>query len=177
MLCHGFYLYGFSLTCYVSFHQTFVEERKNKERSSAWKRHTSINTLWPRQNGRHFADDTFKRIFMNENVRISINISLKFVHTGLINNIPALVQIMAWRRPGDKPLSDPVVVRLLTHICVTRPQWVKCSSSSISSVMQKRHVLYDASSLGFWCLPVSIRKICELVLNLLRDRLILWCFT
>ena len=83
-----------------------------------------INTLWPRQNGRHIADDTFKRIFMNENVIISINISLKFVPKGLINNITALVQIMAWRRPGDKPLSDPVMVSLLTHICVTRPQWV-----------------------------------------------------
>ena len=57
-----------------------------------------VNTLRPRQNGRQFADDTFKRIFMNENVRISINISLKFVPKGLINNIPALVQIMAWRR-------------------------------------------------------------------------------
>ena len=33
---------------------------------------------------------------------------------------------MAWRRPGDKPLSEPIVVRLPTHICVTRPQWVKC---------------------------------------------------
>ena len=33
----------------------------------------------PRQNGRHFAEDSFKRIFMNENVRISIKISLKFV--------------------------------------------------------------------------------------------------
>ena len=66
-----------------------------------------INTLRPRQNGRHFADDTFKRIFMNENVKISINISLKFVPKGLINNIPALVQIMAWRRPVDKPLSEP----------------------------------------------------------------------
>ena len=84
-----------------------------------------INTLRPRQNGRHFADDTFKRIFMNENVRISINISLKFVPKGLINNIPALVQIMAWRRPGDKPLSEPMMVNLLTHICVTRLQWVK----------------------------------------------------
>ena len=51
----------------------------------------TINTLRPRQNGRHFADDTFKRIFMNVNVRISINISLKLVPKGLINNIPALV--------------------------------------------------------------------------------------
>ena len=31
---------------------------------------------------------------------------------------------MAWRRPDVKPLSEPVMVSLLTHICVTRPQWV-----------------------------------------------------
>ena len=84
----------------------------------------SLNTLGPRQNGRHFADDTFKRIFMNENVRISIKISLKFVPMGPINNFQALVQIMAWHCPGDKPLSEPMLVSLLTHICVTRPQWV-----------------------------------------------------
>ena len=44
---------------------------------------------------------------------------------GSINNIPALVQIMAWRRQGDKPLSKPMMGSFLTHICVTRPQWVK----------------------------------------------------
>ena len=87
-----------------------------------------FNTLRPRQNGRRFADDTFKRIFLNENVRISIKISLKFVPKGPINNIPVLVPIMAWRRSGDKPLSEPMMVSLLTHICVTRPQWVKMSS-------------------------------------------------
>ena len=81
-----------------------------------------INTLGPRQNGRHFADDSFERIFLNENVWFSNKISLKFVPQGLINNIPALVQIMAWCRPGDKPLSEPVLARLLTDICVTRPQ-------------------------------------------------------
>ena len=74
--------------------------------------------------GRQFADNTFKCIFLNENVTISIKISLKFVAKGPINNIPALVQIMAWRRPGDKPLSEPMMVSLPTHICVTRPQWV-----------------------------------------------------
>ena len=50
-----------------------------------------IITLKPRQNGRHFADDIFKCIFLNENVLILIKISLKFVPTGPINNIPALV--------------------------------------------------------------------------------------
>ena len=86
--------------------------------------HLPINTLRPRQNGRLFADDCFKRIFLNENNRISIKISLKFVPKGPIINIPALVQRMAWRRSGDKPLSEPMMVRSLTHICVTRPQWV-----------------------------------------------------
>ena len=84
----------------------------------------TFNTLRPRQNGRRFADGTFKRIFFNENVRISIKISLKFVPKGPINNNPALVQIMAWRQSGDKPLSEPMMVSLRTHICVTRPQWV-----------------------------------------------------
>ena len=84
-----------------------------------------VNSLRPRPNRRHFADDIFKCIFFNENVWISIKISLKFVPKDPINNIPALVQIMAWRRPGDKPLSEPMMVSLTTHICVTRPQWVK----------------------------------------------------
>ena len=61
----------------------------------------TINSLRPRQNGRLFADDTFKRIFLNENIRISTENSLKFVPNRLISNIPALVLIMAWRRPGD----------------------------------------------------------------------------
>ena len=64
-------------------------------------------------------------MFLNENVWIPIKISLKFIIKGPINNIPALVQIMAWCRSGDKPLSEPMMVRLPTHICVARPQWVK----------------------------------------------------
>ena len=83
-----------------------------------------VNTLRPRLNGRHFADDIIQRIFLNDNIWIPIKISLKFVPKGSINNIPALVQIMGWRRPGDKPLSEPMMVNLPTHICVTRPQWV-----------------------------------------------------
>ena len=83
-----------------------------------------INTLRPRRNGQHSAGDIFKRIFFNENVEISLNISLKFVPKGPINNILALVQTMAWRRPGDKPLFEPMMVSFLTNICVIRPQWV-----------------------------------------------------
>ena len=83
-----------------------------------------FNTLRPTQNGRPFADDIFKCIFVTENAWIPIKISLKFAPQGPINNILALDQIMAWRRPGAKPLSGPMKVRLPTHVCVTRPQWV-----------------------------------------------------
>ena len=48
-----------------------------------------------------------------------------FVPKGRINNIPSLVQIVAWRQWGDKPLSEQMMVSLLTQICVTRSQWVK----------------------------------------------------
>ena len=58
-----------------------------------------------------FPDDIFKCISLNEYVWISIEISLKYVPTGSINNITALVQIMAWCRPGDKPLSEPMMVK------------------------------------------------------------------
>ena len=95
-----------------------------------------LNTLRARQNGRHFADDMFKCIFLNENVWILIKISLKFVPKGPNNNNPALFQIMAWRRPGDKPLSEPMMVSLPMHKCVVRPQWVKQLGSNIQTVIR-----------------------------------------
>ena len=110
-------------------------------------RYPVVNTLGPRQNGRHFADDTVSRIFVNENVRISMKLSLKFVP---INNIPALVQIMAWRRSGDKPLSEPVMVSLPTHICVTRPQWVNCMRQWLDINMLYNHIwrIWHAALMG-----------------------------
>ena len=57
-----------------------------------------FNPLRPRPNRRHFADDIFKCIFLNESVWISIKISLKFVPKGLINKIPALVQMLGRRQ-------------------------------------------------------------------------------
>ena len=75
-----------------------------------------FNTLRPRQMTAVLADDIFKCIFLNENVGISIKISLKFDPKGAINNIPALVQKMAWRRPGDKPFSEPMMVTVYWSI-------------------------------------------------------------
>ena len=81
-----------------------------------------VNTLRPRQDGRHFPDDILKCIFLNENIWILRTISLKRVWKAGINNIPSLVQIMAWRR----------------HICVTRPQWVKESPHGTTVAFKNR---------------------------------------
>ena len=67
-----------------------------------------INSSPPGQYGRHFPDDVLKCIFLNEEMCILIQISSKFVPKGPINNNPALDQIMAWHRSGDKPLSEPM---------------------------------------------------------------------
>ena len=69
----------------------------------------NVNTLRPRQNDLYFADDIFKCISLNEKVWILIKISLNFVPKGPINNMPALVQIMAWRLFGTKPLSKSML--------------------------------------------------------------------
>ena len=101
-----------------------------------------LNSLRPRLNRHPFADDIFKCIFLNENEWISRRISLKFFPKVRINNIPALVQIMACRRSGGKPLSEPMMVSLLTHICVTRPQWVNvepCCSLALSHRFGPQH--------------------------------------
>ena len=88
----------------------------------------NINTVCNDWN-RFLADSIFIYIFLNENVWMDIKMSVKFVPKGPINNIQALVQIMAWCRPGDKPLSEPMMVTLLMQICVTQPQRVKMSCS------------------------------------------------
>ena len=94
--------------------------RRGPEPLRKWTTHSTSLTLWRRdKNGRHFADDIFKFISLNEDVLILIKNSLAFVSKGSIYNIPALVQIMVGRPPpGDNPWSEP----MMTHICTTRPQ-------------------------------------------------------
>ena len=70
-----------------------------------------INSLSPRRNG-YF--QTYFPQWLDE-----------FVNKGSINNIPTLVQKMAWRRADDKPLSGPLKISLPTLICVTHSRWVK----------------------------------------------------
>ena len=59
------------------------------------------------------ADNNFKCIFLNENDRIPIRFSLKFVPRSRIDNKPALLQVMAWRQIGHKPLPEPILPRVI----------------------------------------------------------------
>ena len=98
-----------------------------------------FETSRPRQHDRHFADDTFKNIFLNVNVSIVIKNSLKFVPKGLTNKIPVMIQTMTWRRSRDKTshylkqwqwdyrhtytplgLSELTHWGRVTHICVSK---------------------------------------------------------
>ena len=90
-------------------------------------------TLMLRQNGCHFANNIFKLIFLYQNFGVLIQISFRYVPRGSINDKPGLAQIMAWCQRGNKPLSKPLWLYLLTHTCVTRPRWVNQTLISIMS--------------------------------------------
>ena len=57
--------------------------------------------------------DNIKCIFLNENGRIPIRISLKWFPRSQINNKPVLVQVMAWRRTCDKPLPELMLTQFI----------------------------------------------------------------
>ena len=82
-------------------------------------------THWGRDKMTAISQTTFSNVFYSMKLLefARIKISLTFASKGPINYIPAVIPIMAWRRPGDKSLSEPMVVSLPTHTCVTRPQW------------------------------------------------------
>ena len=74
-----------------------------------------------------------------------------------------LVQIMAWCRPGDKPLSEPMMIILLTHIYVTRPPWVNSALAKLplnvnfglTSFIKwpRRNLLYWSSNISYFHAP------------------------
>ena len=72
-----------------------------------------INTLRPRQDCRHFTDDIFYCIFLNKNVCISIQISLKFVLKGPVDDTSALDQLVFWYQTGDKPLPESMMAQFI----------------------------------------------------------------
>ena len=111
-------------------------------------------TRWDRDKIAGISQKTsLNAFFLNENIWISLKISLKFVPKCPVNNIPALVQIMAY-----KPLYEPMMVGLLTHICVIRPQWVKLSNTRTVApslcyikLRQQKTTLYTGGSMLRQC--------------------------
>ena len=98
------YLYWITVFGKYVFEYTFSKHKLNRF-TLTWISPVNRSLHWDKM-AAIFHTDNLKRIFLNENVWISISISLQFVPRGPINNIPALVQIMAWRRPGDKHYLD-----------------------------------------------------------------------
>ena len=94
----------------------------------------------PRQNGRHFPDDIFKWIFLNETLYVSLKISLKFVLRFRISNILPLVLILAWRRLGEKPLSEPMMTDVFMKIqpfvwSLWQERWDKEVGNKLHTIM------------------------------------------
>ena len=126
-----------------------------------------MNTLRPKQNGCHFADDIFKYIsWMN---------TYEFRSRFSLNNILTWAQIMNWRRTGDKPLSEPMMVSLPTHICVcvSRPQWVKllCFSNQLDGFtatwkIENQYIDYDDTAL----------KICPIITGVSQRSFLAPCY-
>ena len=149
--------------------------------------HTNI-ILGPRHNGRHFPDDIFKCIFLIKIYKFWLRfhwnlfpkVQLLIFHWNLfpkdqIVNIPALVQMMALHRQGYKPLSEPMMVNLLTHICVTRPQWeyTVCFCDTQNETEQNRLLcvfkmffarVINKNALACWSLSIS----CEAAWSLIQ---------
>ena len=76
------------------------------------------------------ADDIFKCIFLNENDKIPTPVSLNFVPDETYDNNPTLVQVMAWRRAGDKPSPDPMFIQFTGAYLRHCGRWVKCLPTS-----------------------------------------------
>ena len=114
-----------------------------------------------RQNGHNFTD-IFKCIFLNENVWNSIKISLKFVPMGPNNNIPLLVQIMAWCWHCDKPLCEPMMVRLQMHI-----SRVSCQKGPTRHAYAWQIGPFWQDTLDMWCITLRHQDpgICLHVIN------------
>ena len=124
----------------LAIFRNLVTEITSKSKNNAKVCFYSFLTPW----GRDKMDDilqTFSNAFSW--LKILNKISLKFVPKGPINNFPALVQIMAWRCPGDKPLSELMMLSLPMHICVTGLQWVKQSIILSCKICEKNFLIRD----------------------------------
>ena len=115
-----------------------------------------VNSSPPGQNGCHFADDIYTSILVNETLCIWITISLKFVPKGQHDNNLALVQIMAWHRIGDKPLSEPMLTWFTdkyaalggVELKITRKD--RCPPKCWTQIIAKTYPSYKGNPLKLW---------------------------
>ena len=95
-----------------TFNSNTLRPKQNEHHFCRVQFHIHFNSSPPGQNGRHFADDIFRCIFVNEMFCILLKKkSLNFIPKGPIDNNQALVKIMACCRIDDKPLSEPMLTR------------------------------------------------------------------
>ena len=95
----------------------------NRVNNGFWFAWVEILRLWL-----NCADEIFKCISLKDNQDNYILIPQKIVHNGSVSNKTALLGIVTWRRISNNLLiSEPMMLSLLTHICVTRPRWVNVS--------------------------------------------------
>ena len=116
---------------------------------------TGYNTLKPRQDGRNFGRRHFQMQFRQRKCfHFNISISLNFVPEGPIDNKTSLVQVMAWRLIGDKPLQRVQWWRSsMTQICVTRPHWV----NNIKTTFERNFYAIIVLLVG-WCMYILLNQ-------------------
>ena len=123
-----------------------------------------FNSSLHEQNGCHFPDDIFRCIFANEKLCISIQISLKFIPKGTIDNKSALVQVMAWHPTGDNALPEPMLTQFIDTYMWHQEEmsWYKLWGLAIIAILLSFNIdlngefwlwFVEASSLMVW--PIS----------------------
>ena len=118
------------------------------------------------------ADNIFKCISFNEIIRISLKISLKFVPKVRISNIPALVQIMAWHQPGDKPLSEPMMVSLQMHItcmCHINVCYIQAGNKNGPTFYRQHFQMHFLECKFMYIIEISLKYVCEEIYVSLAD--------
>ena len=108
---------GFLLYIYIYIYIMYATKQNLCPRELLLQKSDLLKSSPPEQNGHHFADNIFRYIFVNEKFWILIQISLQFVPKCPVDRTPLLIWIMAWRRIGDKLLSEPIMTRL-TGACM-----------------------------------------------------------
>ena len=96
------------------------------------------------------ADNIFQLIFFNGNVWILIIISLKFVLKSPISNNTVLVQIMACRLFGDKPLSEPMMVWITDTYMSNSPRMGASRIWSLTQNFSCVFCIYPNSNPSYW---------------------------